>query len=65
MLNKIKYGVIITFALQVLKMVGLEVAPEIEPALNGLIGNILILIPWVASFFIKETEATTDGLTLK
>ena len=46
MLNKVKYGVIITFALQAMKMFGIEVAPEIEPALNGLVGAILVLIPW-------------------
>jgi hypothetical protein len=67
MLNKIKYGIIVTFVFQALKMFlpDLEIPEDIEPAINSLIESVVIIVPWVVAFFTKESKETLKTLTLK
>lgn len=66
MLNKVKYGIIITVVLQILRLIApdVEVPADMETMINGIINSVLVIIPWVMSYFVKETKVTTAGLTL-
>lgn len=60
MLNKLKIGMIIGIVLTALR----QFLPDVDfPA--GLEDAIILLIVFVAQFFVRETKATVDGLSLK
>lgn len=63
-LNKIKYGAIIAFVLELLRQSGFEVPTDVESAINTLIASLIVLVPWVAAFFIKESKETVKALKI-
>jgi hypothetical protein len=60
MLNKVKLGILIGFVLQVARVF----LPDIEVP-EGLADAVVLIVVFVAQFFIRETSATVAGLSLK
>jgi hypothetical protein len=61
-LNKIKYGAVVAFVVDLIRQFGGEVPGDVESALEKMAESLVVLIPFIMAFFIKESEETKKRL---
>lgn len=60
MLNKVKLGMLVGVVLTVMK----AFLPDLSVP-DGLEDAVILVVMFITQFFVRETQETVDGLTLK